>query len=49
MDLVCANKYRTNFMQSAHYIAFGVSGLTLFALPELIGRRKSMILNFFFY
>lgn len=49
MDLVCANKYRTNFMMSAHYIAFGISGLTLFALPDLLGRKKSMTLNYFVY
>ena len=49
MDLVCANKVRTNFMISAHYIAQGVSGLLLFALPDLLGRKKTMNCNFFVY
>ena len=49
MDLVCANKVKTNFMISAHYIAFGVSGMLLFALPDLVGRKKTMNYNFFVF
>jgi hypothetical protein len=46
MDLVCANKVQTNSMISLHYIVYGVAGLLLFAMPDRIGRKASMVLNF---
>ena len=39
MDLVCANMVTINFMVSARYIAFGIAGLTMFALPDRFGRK----------
>lgn len=46
MDLVCANKIRTNSMISFKYIAFGIAGLLLFAMPDRYGRKFSMVVNF---
>lgn len=39
MDLVCANMVAINFMVSARYIAYGVAGLFLFAVPDHYGRK----------
>ena len=46
MDLVCASKVRTNSMISAQYIAFGIAGILLFAMPDRYGRKFTMVLNF---
>lgn len=46
MDLVCASKIRTNSMISAKYIAYGVAGLLLFAMPDRFGRKFTMVVNF---
>ena len=49
MDLVCANKVRTGTMISAHYIAFGISGMLLFSMAERYGRRFSVLINYLVY
>ena len=46
MDLVCASKIRTNSMISFMYVAFGVAGILLFAMPDRYGRKFSMVLNY---
>ena len=46
MDLVCANKVQTNSMISAKYVAYGIAGLLLFAMPDRYGRKFTMVLNF---
>ena len=45
MDLVCANKVKTNFIISARYIAFGIGGASFFAIPDIYGRRNSMLIH----
>ena len=44
MDLMCESKVRTNIMVSARYIAFGIAGALLFAVPDRWGRKKSLLL-----
>jgi len=46
MDLVCANKVKTNSMISIHYIFYGIAGLLMFSMPDRIGRKPTMILTF---
>ena len=46
MDLVCASKVQTNSMISAKYVAYGIAGLLLFAMPDRYGRKFTMVLNF---
>lgn len=46
MDLVCANKVQTNFMISAQYIAYGLAGIFLFAMPDRLGRKPTMVINY---
>ena len=40
---MCESKVRTNFMLSAYYIAYAISGFCLFAIPEIYGRRRTML------
>ena len=44
MDLVCTSKIRTNSMISFMYVAFGVAGILLFAMPDRRGRKFTMVL-----
>ena len=46
MDLVCTSKVLINSMISLHYIAFGVAGLLLFSMPDRLGRKPTMLINF---
>ena len=46
MDLVCANPVSTNSMISAQYVAYGLAGLLLFAMPDKLGRRLTMLINY---
>ena len=46
MDLLCINPVRTSSMISAKYIAYGIAGLLLFAMPDRYGRKFTMIVNF---
>ena len=43
MDLMCESKMRTNFMLSAYYISYAISGFLFFAIPEIYGRRKTLL------
>lgn len=45
MDLVCANKVKTNFMISARYISMGISGIVLFPMSDRFGRRKTLLVT----
>ena len=45
MDLVCANMVAINFMVSARYIAYGIAGLTLFAMPDRFGRKWVIVIT----
>ena len=45
MDLVCANMVAINFMVSARYIAYGVAGLFLFAMPDKYGRKWTIAIT----
>ena len=49
MDLVCANQVKTGTMMSAHYIAFGISGMLLFSMAERYGRKFSVLVNYAVY
>ena len=46
MDLVCASKVRTNSMISYQYVAYGIAGVLLFAMPDRYGRKFTMVLNY---
>ena len=46
MDLLCSNPVVTSSMISAKYIAYGIAGLLLFAMPDRYGRKFTMIVNF---
>ena len=46
MDLVCVSTFRTSSMISAKYIALGIAGLLLYAMPDRYGRKFTMVLNF---
>ena len=46
MNLVCESKVKTNLMISIYYVAYGIAGLLLFPMPDRIGRKKTMLINF---
>ena len=39
MNLVCTSMVPMNFMMSARYIAYGISGFILFSIPDNYGRK----------
>ena len=45
MDLVCEDPRRTNLQVSARYAAYGAAGLLFFALPDKLGRRKTLLVT----
>ena len=45
MDLVCANKAKTNTMLIPYYVVSGLAGFVLFPLPDKLGRKPSMTLT----
>ena len=45
MDLVCANKAKTNSMLIPYYVASGVAGFLFFAMPDRYGRKLTMNVN----
>ena len=46
MDLVCANKFQTNSLISAFLVTCGLAGLLLFAMPDRLGRKLTMVLSY---
>jgi len=48
MDLMCSSGVRTNFLVSAYSISYGIAGFLFFAMPEIYGRRKSMLISMTF-
>lgn len=44
MDLMCVDRSKVSFMTSCYFIGFGI-GAVLFPLPDLYGRRKTLILS----
>ena len=43
MDLVCADKVKTNSMLSVHYIVYGIAGLLMYTMADRSGRKTAMI------
>ena len=46
MNLVCESKVKTNFMISMHYVAYGIAGLLFFPMPDRLGRKMTILINF---
>ena len=44
MDLVCTPPATIAMMCTVYYVAFGIGGLFNFPVPDLIGRKKAMLL-----
>ena len=47
MDLVCANMLSINFMVSARFIAYGITGLLVFSVPDRFGRKWTLAITNF--
>ena len=45
MDLVCANKAKTNSMLIPYYVASGMAGFLFFSMPDKLGRKLTMNIN----
>ena len=48
MNLMCSSEVRTNFLIIAYTISFGVAGFLFFPLPEIYGRRITVLITFAF-
>jgi MFS family permease len=44
MGLMCQDRTKINHIISAYFMAFGISGLFLFKLPDKYGCRKTMVI-----
>lgn len=45
MDLVCEDMVAVNFMISARYIAYGITGMLIFTVPNLFGRKWTIAIT----
>ena len=43
MNLVCADKVKTNSMISMHYIVYGIAGLLMYTMADRSGRKTTMV------
>ena len=48
MNLVCADMVAINFMISARYIAYGITGILIFKVPNLFGRKWTIAITSLF-